>query len=158
MKQYLFLLLIFISSPLSVIFAQTNKNEDLYTAIVNKDKGQVTALIMDHANPNYVKSVSRFNKTNLLITAVKKSDSEIVHMLIDQNVDLEWKDGIGRTALMYAAATGRSNIVQLLIESGANIEANDGKGYNVLAAAKESSNEDLIGLIEDKLEEKKVKK
>lgn len=155
MKKILFTLVLCIS--LAFGSSGQNKNEDLYNAIVSKDKNQVSALIMSNANPNYVRSFSRFYKADMLIMAVKKSDSEIVHILLDHNVDPEWKDPLGRTALMYAAALGKVNIVELLIEMGADISANDGKGYDVLKAAKESSDEETISFVEEKLEAKKKK-
>ncbi len=140
-----------------VLFGQAN-NEDLYNAVLKKDKATIYKLLtVDHANASYVRSVSRYQKTSVLLAAVKTGDSEIVRMLVDRSAEIEWKDALGRTALMYAVAANKMNIVLLLLDMGANVNANDGKGYTVLTAAKESGDADMLTLIEDKVEELKKK-
>ena len=148
---------LFFSLIISFFSYAQDKNEDLYKAITNKDKPAVSRLLADHANPSYVRSASRFQKTDMLITAVKAGDSEVVRMLVDKGAELEWKDTYGRTALMYAVAANKATIVDLLLEVGANVNANDGKGYSVLTAAKDSGDDDMKALIEDKIEELKKK-
>ena len=157
MKNLAIILLLLFSGILTI--KAQDKNELLYDAIVKKDIPAVSKLLnVDHANSSYVRSSSRFNKTSVLIAACKTGDSVIVRMLIDKGAELEFKDvPFGRTALMYAVAANKATVVDLLLAEGANVNATDGKGYTVLTAAKDSGDEDMKTLIEDKIEELKLK-
>lgn len=71
--------------------------------------------------------------------------------LLENNADVNWRDGFNSTPLMYAASKGNIEIVDLLLKYGADINANDGMGNTVLTAAKESKNAEFILFIESKI-------
>ena len=71
-----------------------------------------------------------------------KWDDEIIRMLLKTNLDLEAKDKEGRTALLWAAATGKVNLIKLLLtgrtHNNANIKATNNRGKTALHLAVES--------------------
>lgn len=147
MKKTFWTLLILLISFAS--FGQ-NKDEKLYDLVVKNDTKNSIKLISENANVNYVKK-SGWVKVNVLITAINNVNVEIVKSLLENNADVNWKDGFNTTALMYAASKGHREIIDLLLKYGADINANDGKGNTVLTAAKESKNTELILFIEAKM-------
>ena len=76
-------------------------------------------------------------KTPLIISAQKGLPAATVLFLghLDQNVDVDATDNIGRTALHYAAQNSDEIIVGLLIERGANRGIRDGNGVLALELA-----------------------
>lgn len=84
----------------------------------------------------------------MLYLASEKSDksakwgTEIVRMLLGTNIDLEVKDKEGRTALLWAAATGKSDLAELLLtgrsRNNADIRTTNNRGKTALHLAVES--------------------
>jgi len=76
-------------------------------------------------------------KTPLIISAQKRLPAATVLFLdhLDQNVDVNATDNIGRTALHYAAQNSDEIIVGILIERGANKTIQDGNGVLALELA-----------------------
>ena len=62
---------IFLLLLCSITAMAQEKNESLYNAIMARDKNQVNAWLVQGASSNYIKTVSRINKTSMLIAAVK---------------------------------------------------------------------------------------
>jgi len=93
-------------------------------------------------------------KASVLTTAVNNRDVAVVKMLLARHADVNWKDGFNTTALMYAPALGNKELTGLLLAAGADVRASDGKGNTVLSAAKESKNQEVIQLIEDRLDKR----
>ncbi|KAG7382670.1 Leucine-rich repeat serine/threonine-protein kinase 2 [Phytophthora pseudosyringae] len=58
--------------------------------------------------------------TSRLIEAAKAGDLAVVRQLVQGGVSFNAKDSDGRTALMWAACSGRVEIVQYLVEQGAD--------------------------------------
>jgi len=145
-KRFLTLLILLISIA---SFGQ-NKDEKLYNLVVKNDTKNAIKLISENADVNYVKKLG-WAKVNLLITAINNINVEVVKSLLENNADVNWKDGFNSSALMYAASKGNKEIVDLLLKYGADINANDGLGNTVLTAAKESKNAELILFIESKM-------
>ena len=71
-----------------------------------------------------------------------KWEDEIIRMLLRTDLDLEAKDKEGRTALLWAAATGKVNLVKLVLtgrtHNNANIKATNNRGKTALHLAVES--------------------
>jgi len=102
------------------------------------------------ADANYVQSTSSF-KVDLLILAIINDDILTVKVLIAHKANVNWRDGFGDTALIYAAQIGDTAIINYLLDNGADIHAKDGKGNTVLSSAKEGKHPDAIKLIESRL-------
>jgi ankyrin repeat protein len=141
---------IFIVVFISVSAHAQSVNQQLLTAVKIKNAGIAEQLLKAGADVNYVQSTNTF-KVNLLILAVINDDIPTIKLLIEHKVNINWKDGFGDTALMYAAQTGNMLIINYLLDNGADIHAKDDKGNTVLSAAQEGKHEDAIKLIQSKL-------
>lgn len=133
------------------------KNEQLYEAVSKNDKDKVEKLIKKGADVNYAKETGPWMKVSVLITAVNNKNIDIAKFLLDNEADVNWKDGFDTSAILYAASGGSVDMVKLLLEYGANINDNDGKGNTVFTAAKKSKNKDLISFVKEKNEDKETK-
>ena len=104
------------------------------------------SLLLDAGADVNVKDVDEQNL--MLCLASEKSeklmkwDDEIIRMLLKTNLDLEAKDKEGRTALLWAAATGKVNLIKLVLtgrtHNNANIKATNHRGKTALHLAVES--------------------
>ena len=128
-------------------FSQT-KNEQLFGAVQNNEKAKVEMLLQAGCDVNYFKTGSPDIKVSLLIAAVNNHYADIAKLLLDSKADVNWKDNLNQSAIMYAALSGQTEMVQLLLNYGANINDSDGKANDVLQMAKFSKNADLISFIE----------
>lgn len=90
-----------------------------------------------------------------LITAVNKGNVDIVKLLLENKVDVHWKDGFKTSAIMYAATKENIEIMKLLLKYGANINDHDAQGNFVLSTAKQSDNEVMISFVEKRIKEDK---
>jgi len=125
-------------------------NQQLLTAVKIKNTGIAEQLLKGGADANYVQSTNSF-KVNLLILAVINQDIPMVRILVEHKANVNWQDGFGDTALMYAAQIGNTIIMGYLLDNGADIHAKDSKGNTVLSAAKEGNHPDAIALIQSRL-------
>lgn len=71
-------------------------------------------------------------------------------LLKDRNTDLNYRDRVGSTALMYAAAAGDENIVRMLIENKANINLYNNYHQNALTHAIDKKRTKVVGLLLEK--------
>ena len=144
------LTLILLITATQTTFSQ-DKNELLLKAVADGDKEAVVQLIKEGADVNYVKTVGAWMKMNPLITAITNKHFDIARVLIENNTDVNWKDGFNTSAILYAASSGNRELVALLLSHGADINDHDGQGNTVLTAAKESKNKDLINFVKKKV-------
>ena len=92
-------------------------NKDLHDNIMNGNLEYIIKYLSDGGNPNHT-----INNINLLLTAVYYNKKSIVNLLIKHNVDLEYEEIDGETALGYAARFENVDIdiLKILLDSGAN--------------------------------------
>lgn len=126
-------------------------NEDLYQSILENNKEKVLQLLEDGADPNYVKQLDSLRTVNMLTVAVNNGNMSIVKCLMFYEGDINRKDGINSTPLLYAASNGNKEMVRFLLDMGANVEVKDNMGNTALSLAKESGNEEVIKIIWAKL-------
>lgn len=67
--------------------------------------------------------------------AAELGDLPALHALLEQGLDIDARDGDGRTALMLATLHGRGAVVDVLLASGADPNAADAHGTTPLQAA-----------------------
>jgi len=73
----------------------------------------------------------------MLRAAAAGGSAEIVGILVGRDLDVNARDGYGRTALHYAAENGRAEVVRLLLERGAQPDVRSLAGVSPLNAAEE---------------------
>jgi len=68
-------------------------------------------------------------------------------VLIEQALDLQAKDSLGRVPMHYAAAAGFERVVRLLLAHGADVETTDGNGSTPLHQAAENGQIEVAKLL-----------
>lgn len=79
-----------------------------------------------------------------LFESIKKNDIDQVKKLIDSGIDLDMRNGSGRTPLHIASLYNRRNIAELLIGAGANVNAKDKEGETALYLASVNCSIDVL--------------
>lgn len=67
-----------------------------------------------------------------LLRAAKEDNLNKVIELLEEDVDVDYKNDMGRTALFYAAGNYNMDMAALLIEAGANVNEKDKEDVSVL--------------------------
>jgi ankyrin repeat protein len=76
-----------------------------------------------------------YKKTQNLIRAIKKGDSDLVHLLVNQGAGVNSYNAQGLTPLCIAAIKGNSEIILQLIHLGADINKQSLTGFSPLSFA-----------------------
>ncbi len=74
---------------------------------------------------------------NLLIASARNNNVELVKLLIDKGVNINYQNNDGFTALMRALQYNNYDIAKLLIESGANIKLKNCLGEDAIKIVNE---------------------
>lgn len=82
-----------------------------------------------------------------LIGAALNGDLATVETAIDQGVDIQKTDELGRTALMFAAYNGHTEIVQLLVNEGSDINKANSEGRTPLMFASSGPFPETVGFL-----------
>ena len=67
-----------------------------------------------------------------LILAARSGSVDLVRTLVGKGTNVNARDDMGRTALMWAANNGTADTVQLLLSNGAEVDAKDQEGKTAL--------------------------
>ena len=102
----------------------------LLEAIKRRDTEGVRNLLRRGCDVNYISS----NDESFLMTGVFTENSDVVQMLLEENVDINHQNRDGTTALTMASAKGYHQIVELLLLSS-NIDIRNNNGLTALMAA-----------------------
>ncbi|KAL2043776.1 hypothetical protein N7G274_003295 [Stereocaulon virgatum] len=101
---------------------------------------EIATALLDHKclSLNY----KDMNDDTALFHAIQAKQSEIASCILDhkdKNIDLDWQNLLGRTALILAATKGLDSIVDHLLDEGANpyIKDKEGGGTGLLRAIDE---------------------
>ncbi|KAK9150734.1 hypothetical protein Syun_009043 [Stephania yunnanensis] len=92
--------------------------------------------------------VGDFDPPLRMMYLVNEGDVEGINELLDEGVNVNFKDIDRRTALHIAACQGRTDVVDLLVRRGAEIDPKDRWGSTPLADAIFYKNHDVIKLLE----------
>ncbi|KAI9709033.1 MAG: hypothetical protein M1812_007789 [Candelaria pacifica] len=88
-----------------------------------------------------------YTRNEVFLEAAINGRTQIVQMMIDEGIDIEKDDHMGRTALDRAAVPGHASIIRLLLASGA-----PATGYNAaeaLVGAAKNGHEDAVQALLD---------
>ena len=87
----------------------------------------------------------------MLFDAAKRNDVERMKFwLAQKNVDVNYQDKAGATALMEAAEYNSKDVAQLLIDKGADLNLKDNRSYTALMLAALEGAHDIVRLLIDK--------
>jgi hypothetical protein len=73
-----------------------------------------------------------------------------VQKLLDDGVDVNWKDNIGSTALCWASVEGRVEIIKLLLDRGAQIDIQNIVGWTALMIAVWNGKVECVRLLQER--------
>ncbi|GEM_PF-1621998 len=136
----------------TLLFAESI-DEELYSAVSDNNLEKVESLLSEGANPNYVLNKGMV-KVSPLITAIINKNFKIAELLVENEADVNFRDGFETTPLMYAASSGNYEITKLLIDNDANVDAVDNNGNDIYEAGVKSRNREVIELLSEYNEEK----
>ena len=88
-----------------------------------------------------------YRRDTLLILASRDGRSDMVHVLLEANADVNKKGHRGRTALSMAAREGHSIVVQMLLGAGSHMDTRDTGGRSALDQAVISNNDAIVQLM-----------
>lgn len=83
------------------------------------------------ANINQIVQIDGW-EMNLLIYAIVTSRLGMIELLLSQNIDINYQDSFGRTAIFYASTNSSIEVMNMFVEWGANFSIIDNDGNNVL--------------------------
>ena len=122
---------------------ETNKGESALSLATQYGDGGCLALLTE-------KTAEKLGWNALLLHAAQYGDEHKVRHWIGQSraqdgseVDLDYADALGRTALMMAARGGHGGCVRLLLAAGVNVRLVDREGCSALVVAIRSGFKDI---------------
>jgi len=105
---------------------------------------------MGNTQPGIVINMGGFAEKVKLLRACDLGNVKEAERLINMGVDIEFRDDIGRTPLIFSVRRGHESIVRLFIDNGANINAKDYYGLTALTFACENNHEPIARLLLEK--------
>lgn len=128
-----------IASPPAV----TPGRPDNFKLIDAAGKGDYNAAMSALQNGTSPDAVNN-SGTPAIILAAQKGHSRLVKLLLDYKVNVNARDSLKFTALMWASARGRMETARLLLKSGANPHLKNAVGETALTISQDAEMEGLI--------------
>lgn len=123
-----------------------NDRTTLSIAVQQKQVEMVKLLIKAGANKSWL-AHSNGDMTPLMFAASNGS-SEIIKILLDEGVELDYQcNPTDETALYFASANGHIDIVNALLAARANINLSDNDGVTPLKAAIKNNHPDIVKIL-----------
>jgi ankyrin repeat protein len=125
----------------------------LFNAAKFGDHRLVEAMINAGVNVDY--SITGITNTQFgagwtpLMIAVAEGNEEVVSVLIKSGANVNAKNKLGRTSLMFASKYGFYSIAKMLLENNANTDEipNDKDGWTAIIAAVYEGHDDIVNLL-----------
>jgi ankyrin repeat protein len=105
--------------------------QDFFGAVVEGDVAQVRAGI--HHHPEWVRAtdVGNYNRT-ALHKAAGHGHQQMAEFLLSEGANINARDKLGYTPLMFAIHGRKSEVAVWLVEKGARIDVKENNGYTAL--------------------------
>lgn len=144
MKKFLggFLLLLLLYSSTS--FASSPQNQQLMKAASTGDLVQVSELIAAGANPNYQNAAGL---TPLMMSAISPRNFDVSVFLISAGADINARNMVQDTPLIYALMGDNTPLAALLIHQGADADFKGSSGKSARDLASEKDNKDILRIL-----------
>ena len=85
-----------------------------------------------------------------LFKAVEERNISKIKLILESGNDVNSKDEMGQTALMYACMQGYKDVSEFLLSRGADVNAKDDVSGTALIYASTQENESLVNLLLEK--------
>lgn len=118
-----------------------NGNISVIEAIRNDDVETIKCLL---SNGSPGEALRVCGSGNALIEACLRENVDVVSLLLNDVVVVDFQTNDGLTALMIASASGNKQIVQLLLEKGADITVQNEDGMTAIDYANDELKSDII--------------
>ncbi|KAE9168259.1 hypothetical protein PF002_g30657, partial [Phytophthora fragariae] len=116
-------------------------NTALHYALINREWNTVKFLLSSHYNSSHAQQTDVFAA---LFAAAKTDRDDVIQLLHDYGVDLQYTNAQGRTALHEAAACGATNCVNLLLDRAADVHRADHLGTTPAIEAVRGGHVDVL--------------
>ncbi len=103
-------------------------------------------LLADQAAAQRAPSSDEIGRYTGLLAAAAKGDTDKIKSLVRSGVDLNARDGFGRTALMVAAHLNHLGAAKALIKASADLNALDSERYDMITIAAVANNLPMMKL------------
>jgi len=82
-----------------------------------------------------------------LLNAAASGQADVVEALLERGANIEAKNNLGATPLIFAAVQGHSRVVKLLLGRGADVNAKTATGITPLIGAASAADADVVQLL-----------
>jgi 26S proteasome non-ATPase regulatory subunit 10 len=117
-------------------------HEALLAALIQQDVQQTVALLKKY--PGLINASADEHGNTLLHLTAGAGYEDIVLKLLGCNAEVDARNALGMTPLMYAALNGRAYMVKLLVTKGAQINVSTPQGFTALHFAVNSGHEEVV--------------
>ena len=97
--------------------------------------------------PTYLFAAESQNLESVLLEAASGGNTDMVRSFLDNGANIEIKNDVGATPLIFASAKGQKEVVTLLLDRGANVNAKTTTGITPLMAAASGGYPEIVKLL-----------
>ena len=92
-----------------------------------------------------IKAQDGMGRTPFMVAAIHNQNPEVISTLLKAGADINARDSLDATCLIYAAGSNRPEVITTLLKAGANLNVADSNGATTLmSAAANNHNPDVI--------------
>ena len=135
----------------NLIDRQNNDGETALMIAANRGAIKNVGLLIDHGADihaiGYDEERTQF--TSVLMEGVIGMKKEVVSLLLERGVDINYRDDNGNTALIWAVTQRDAAIVKILVDNKADVNIINSRGNTALSIAKTNAVYKIIEILEN---------